>query len=157
MAEQFEHLTGVIDVDGSLTEVKRRASLEKELDEARSTIRTLTAVLEQAEQHVEDRDQRIGELAADRLELRSQRAHLARENERLADELAQANATIVRLTNEDIAEKDPSAYHSPLSCQTCGSPQPSMHPAIGGGGEVTHVCPDAFHGAAPGGPFRSRS
>ncbi len=33
----------------------------------------------------------------------------------------------------------------PLRCPTCTSPQPSMHPAVGGGGEVTHRCPDAFH------------
>lgn len=34
---------------------------------------------------------------------------------------------------------------SALRCPTCTSPQPSMHPAIGGGGEVTGLCGDAFH------------
>ncbi len=36
-------------------------------------------------------------------------------------------------------------------CPTCDSPQPSMHPAVSGGGEVTGLCPDAFHGAASDG------
>lgn len=30
-------------------------------------------------------------------------------------------------------------------CPTCGSRQPSMHPAVSGGGEVTSRCPDPFH------------
>jgi hypothetical protein len=35
----------------------------------------------------------------------------------------------------------------PFRCPTCGSPQPSMHPAVAGGGEVTSLCPDPFHTA----------
>ena len=34
-------------------------------------------------------------------------------------------------------------------CPTCDSPQPSMHPAIGGGGEVTGLCSDPFHSGTP--------
>lgn len=33
-----------------------------------------------------------------------------------------------------------------LRCPTCGSPEPRSHPAVSGGGEVTHICPDPFHG-----------
>jgi hypothetical protein len=33
-----------------------------------------------------------------------------------------------------------------VRCPTCGSTQPSMHPAVGGGGEVTKLCQDEFHG-----------
>lgn len=33
-----------------------------------------------------------------------------------------------------------------LRCPTCGSPQPSMHPSVSDGGEVTGICRDAFHG-----------
>lgn len=33
-----------------------------------------------------------------------------------------------------------------LRCPSCDSPQPSMHPAAGDGGEVTRVCADPFHG-----------
>lgn len=33
----------------------------------------------------------------------------------------------------------------PNRCPTCDSPQPSMHPAAGSGGEVTRICSDAFH------------
>lgn len=33
-----------------------------------------------------------------------------------------------------------------MRCLTCGSTQPSMHPAVGGGGEVTKLCQDDFHG-----------
>lgn len=36
-------------------------------------------------------------------------------------------------------------------CGTCGSRQPSMHPAVSGGGEVTRKCPDAFHLGVPSG------
>lgn len=39
------------------------------------------------------------------------------------------------------------ADESGLRCPTCSSPQPSMHPAAGDGGEVTSMCSDAFHGA----------
>lgn len=35
--------------------------------------------------------------------------------------------------------------NDPLRCSTCGSRQPSMHPAVSGGGEVTSICPDKFH------------
>jgi hypothetical protein len=38
---------------------------------------------------------------------------------------------------------------SPTECPTCGSRQPSMHPAVGGGGEVTSLCPDPFHNGDP--------
>lgn len=31
-------------------------------------------------------------------------------------------------------------------CPTCQSPQPSQHPAISGGGEVTRLCQDEYHG-----------
>lgn len=41
---------------------------------------------------------------------------------------------------------DPTPECDPLRCPTCDSPQPSMHPAVGGGGEITGLCPDAFHG-----------
>lgn len=41
------------------------------------------------------------------------------------------------------------AAADPLHCPTCGSPQPSMHPAVSGGGEVTVVCPDEFHEVTP--------
>lgn len=34
-------------------------------------------------------------------------------------------------------------------CPDCGSPQPSMHPAAGDGGEVTRLCPNSFHAADP--------
>jgi hypothetical protein len=33
----------------------------------------------------------------------------------------------------------------PTSCPTCQSPEPRLHPAVSGGGEVTHVCSDPFH------------
>lgn len=33
-----------------------------------------------------------------------------------------------------------------MECPTCESPDPRMHPAISGGGEVTNICPDPFHG-----------
>jgi hypothetical protein len=33
-----------------------------------------------------------------------------------------------------------------LRCPTCTSREPRLHPAAGDGGEVTRVCPDAFHG-----------
>ncbi len=36
----------------------------------------------------------------------------------------------------------------PNRCPTCDSPQPSMHPAVGAGGEVMRVCPDSFHADA---------
>jgi hypothetical protein len=32
----------------------------------------------------------------------------------------------------------------PPRCPTCDSPQPSMHPAVSGGGEAI-LCPDAWH------------
>lgn len=34
---------------------------------------------------------------------------------------------------------------NPLRCPTCTSRQPNLHPAAGDGGEVTALCPDAFH------------
>lgn len=37
--------------------------------------------------------------------------------------------------------------HDPLRCPTCDSRQPNLHPAAGDGGEVTKLCPDAFHDA----------
>jgi len=37
-----------------------------------------------------------------------------------------------------------------VRCPTCGSRQPSMHPAVSGGGEVTSRCPDAFHNGQSG-------
>ncbi|MER7280492.1 hypothetical protein ABT369_39245 [Dactylosporangium sp. NPDC000244] len=33
----------------------------------------------------------------------------------------------------------------PSRCPTCELPQPSMHPASSGGGEVVRLCPDEFH------------
>jgi hypothetical protein len=33
-----------------------------------------------------------------------------------------------------------------MKCPTCGSTKPSMHPAVSGGGEVTKLCQDDFHG-----------
>ena len=54
-----------------------------------------------------------------------------------------------------VVEVDPEQRAYPLRCPTCGSPQPSMHPAVGGGGEVTRLCADPFHGpqsAVPQGP-----
>ena len=38
----------------------------------------------------------------------------------------------------------------PFHCPSCASPQPSMHPAVSGGGEVTELCADPFHGPPPG-------
>lgn len=35
-----------------------------------------------------------------------------------------------------------------MRCPTCNSPQPGMHPAVSGGGEVATICPDAFHGGS---------
>jgi hypothetical protein len=35
-----------------------------------------------------------------------------------------------------------------LKCPTCESPEPRLHPATQAEGEVTHICPDPFHGAA---------
>lgn len=43
-----------------------------------------------------------------------------------------------------LADREPAP---PWRCPTCGSRQPSMHPAVSGG-EVTHLCLDPFHGAA---------
>lgn len=37
----------------------------------------------------------------------------------------------------------------PDRCPACGSRQPSMHPAVGGGGEVTSICQNPFHGGRP--------
>ncbi len=34
---------------------------------------------------------------------------------------------------------------NPNRCPTCDSPQPSMHPSAGSGGEVTRLCDDGFH------------
>jgi hypothetical protein len=34
-------------------------------------------------------------------------------------------------------------------CPTCRSRQPSMHPAVSGGGEVTMICPDSWHDGDP--------
>lgn len=48
---------------------------------------------------------------------------------------------------------DPAPEPDPLRCPTCDSQQPSMHPAVGGGGEVTGLCADRFH-AVPGRPER---
>lgn len=48
------------------------------------------------------------------------------------------------LTSQEPGRPQPA---DPLRCPTCDSPQPSMHPAFGGGGEVTSLCPDPFHGA----------
>ncbi len=42
----------------------------------------------------------------------------------------------------------PDATH----CPTCESPEPSLHPAVSGGGEVTHICDDPFHGPVPQDP-----
>lgn len=35
-------------------------------------------------------------------------------------------------------------------CRTCDSPDPRTHPAVGGGGEVTSLCPDPFHSGQTG-------
>lgn len=48
----------------------------------------------------------------------------------------------------------PSVPHEPAGpdathCPTCESPEPSLHPAVSGGGEVTHICDDPFHGPVP--------
>jgi flavin-dependent thymidylate synthase len=32
-----------------------------------------------------------------------------------------------------------------LRCPTCTSPEPRLHPAVSGGGEVTRICQDPFH------------
>jgi hypothetical protein len=37
----------------------------------------------------------------------------------------------------------------PLRCPSCQSPSPRLHPAVSGGGEVTKICIDAFHGDTP--------
>lgn len=45
-----------------------------------------------------------------------------------------------------LADREPAP---PWRCPTCGSRQPSMHPAVSGG-EVTRRCADPFHGAPVG-------
>lgn len=74
--------------------------------------------------------------------------------ERIQRVIAAAGLGEDRFRRESLGEwpldPEPSAVHSPLSCQTCGSPDPRTHPAVGGGGEVTSVCPDAFHGRTGG-------
>lgn len=52
-----------------------------------------------------------------------------------------------------LVDGDPALERDPLLCPTCDSPQPSMHPAVGGGGEVTALCVDRFH-AVPSRPDR---
>lgn len=48
-----------------------------------------------------------------------------------------------------VVEVDPEPQPAdPLRCPTCDSPQPSMHPAAGGGGEVISICSDGFHAPA---------
>ena len=32
-----------------------------------------------------------------------------------------------------------------FACPDCGSPEPRLHPAVSGGGEVTRVCQHPFH------------
>jgi hypothetical protein len=33
-----------------------------------------------------------------------------------------------------------------MRCPTCQAPEPRLHPAVSGEGEVTRLCPDPYHG-----------
>lgn len=52
--------------------------------------------------------------------------------------------------DERYLEPTPGSLVSPLRCPTCGSPQPSMHPEVAGGG-VAALCPDLYHRASAAG------
>lgn len=47
----------------------------------------------------------------------------------------------------DALRHKPAPARTAGRCPTCDSPQPSMHPAVEGGGEVTRLCLDNFHAA----------
>jgi chromosome segregation ATPase len=80
-----------------------RAAARNELKAAQATIRSLTAVVEQAEKHVEDRDQRNVDLAADLLEERSQRRHFAEQLDMANAEVAELREKVEALRS-DLAE-----------------------------------------------------
>ncbi len=44
----------------------------------------------------------------------------------------------------------PGSLRSPVRCPACGSPEPLLHPAVSGGGEVTSLCPDPYHAVNAG-------
>jgi hypothetical protein len=46
------------------------------------------------------------------------------------------------------AEQSGVRIMNPTQCPTCQSPEPRLHPAVSGGGEVTGICPDSFHDKA---------
>lgn len=44
-----------------------------------------------------------------------------------------------------------------LTCPTCESPEPRLHPATQAEGEVMEICPDPFHESARRTPGRHRN
>ena len=69
---------------------------------------------------------------------------------RVADALERAEAAARPVT---AAAPETPADRDAFRCPDCGSPQPSMHPAVSGGGEVTRICAHPFHGAAQAPPW----
>jgi hypothetical protein len=50
---------------------------------------------------------------------------------------------------EPEAAPAPEPQAAVISCPTCGSPDPDLHPSTGESGEVSSLCPDPFHSPVP--------
>lgn len=141
------------DVAGASTELaeKDKRIAELEGDAALRDFETLAASHGMLER-------RIGELASERTAAETEAAKLREALEEIAigrgafslDHLQHAKNCIENMKAVAIAALTPTAGETlarPTHCPACESPNPRFHPALSAEGEVTHICPDAWHSA----------